>query len=120
MSADKKKTPEPSKVQGAYGEQLSSLPPSAFCPTWLKRGTLADRALSLYVDGATLDHPYFENRTQSWRLAAVVLTLRTLGWPIEPIDIPSSTDEKPGRVIALYRLSGNYMARALAPNGGLK
>lgn len=120
MSPEKKKAPEPSKVQGAYGEQLSFLPPPPFCPTWPQRGTLADRALGLFMDGATLDHPDFESRTQSWRLAAVVFTLRTLGWPIESIDIPSPTDENPDRVITLYRLPGKYVAQELALNGGPK
>lgn len=120
MSAEKRKSPAPSKVQGAHGEQLSFLPPPPFCPTWPTRGTLTDHALGMFMDGMTLDHPDFENRTQSWRLAAVVFTLRTLGWPIESIDIPSPTDENPDRVITLYRLPGKYVAQALALNGGAK
>jgi hypothetical protein len=74
----------------------------------------------MFMDGMTLDHPDFENRTQSWRLAAVVFTLRALGWPIESIDIPSPTEENPDRVITLYRLPGKYVAQALALNGGPK
>jgi hypothetical protein len=120
MSSLNRKAPAPSKVPGAYGEQLSFLPPPPFCPTWPTRGTLADHALGMFMDGMTLDHPDFENRTQSWRLAAVVFTLRTLGWPIESIDIPGPTEENPDRVITLYRLPGKYVAQALALNGGPK
>ncbi len=50
LNAPKGKAPAPTKTQGAYGEQLSFLPPPPFCPTWPKRGTLADRALG-NVDG---------------------------------------------------------------------
>jgi hypothetical protein len=99
------------------GEQLSLLPPAPFSPTWPPRGTLADKALGMFMDGAMLDHPDFESRTQSWRLGAVVFTLRALGWPIETIEIPSPTDQCPDRVIALYRLDAKYTAQALAMNG---
>lgn len=112
--------PTPSKVSGASGEQLSFLPPPPFCPTWPTRGTLADRALGMFMDGRHIDHPEFEQVTQSWRLAAVVFTLRTLGWPVEKIEIPSPTDESPDRVIALYHLHSKYVAEALAQNGGRK
>jgi hypothetical protein len=98
-------------------EQLTFLDPAPFTPSWPTRGTLADRALGLFMDGLTLDHPDFESRTQSWRLGAVVFTLRTLGWPIETIDIPSPTPENPDRVIALYHLPSKYVAEALALNG---
>lgn len=121
MTAPRRKTPEPSKVSGAFqntsGEQLSFLPPPPFCPTWPTRGTLADRALGMFMDGQHIDHPDFENRTQSWRLGAVVFTLRSFGWPIETIDIPSPTKENPDRVIALYHLPRKYVAEALARNG---
>jgi hypothetical protein len=33
------------------GAQLSFLPPPPFCPTWPTRGTLADKALGLLMDG---------------------------------------------------------------------
>lgn len=113
-----KKTPTPTKATGVSGEQLSFLPPPPFCPSWPTRGTLADRALGMFMDGRMLDHPDFEGSTQSWRLGAVVFTLRTLGWPIETIEIPSPTDHCPDRVIALYRLDGKYTAQALAQQNG--
>jgi hypothetical protein len=63
MNAPKGKAPAPTKTQGAYGEQLSFLPPPPFCPTWPKRGTLADKALGMLMDGRMIDHPDFENST---------------------------------------------------------
>ena len=99
------------------GEQLSFLPPPPFCPAWPTRGTLADVALGMFMSGRMIDHPDFENSTQSWRLGAVVFTLRTLGWPIETIEIPSPTEQSPDRVIALYHLPSKYTAQALAING---
>lgn len=113
-----KKAPRQTNATGAYGEQLSFLPPPQFSPTWPQKNTLADRALGMLMDGKHIDHPDFENSTQSWRLSAVILTLRTLGWPIETIDIPSPSEQCPDRVIALYHLPSKYVAKALAPNGG--
>jgi len=114
-----KKTPHRANDTGAYGEQLSFLPPPPFCPTWPAKGTLADKALGMMMDGRMIDHPEFENRTRSWRLGAVIFTLRTLGWPIESIDVPSPTKDNPDRIIALYHLPGKYVAQALAElNGG--
>jgi len=99
-------------------EQLSFLPPPPFNPQWPTKGTLADRALKMLMDGRMIDHPDFDNSTQSWRLGAVIFTLRTLGWPVETIEVPSPTEHSPDRVIALYRLDGKYTAQALAMNGG--
>lgn len=101
-----------------HQEQMSFLEPPPFAPQWPTRGTLADKALGMFMDGQVFDHPDFEGRTQSWRLGAVVFTLRTLGWPIETIEIPSPTDAYPDRTIALYRLDGKYTAQALAMQGG--
>jgi hypothetical protein len=113
-----KKPPHRANDTGAYGEQLSFLPPPPFCPTWPSRNTLADRALAMLMDGRMINHPEFEDSTQSWRLGAVIFTLRTLGWPVETIYKPSPTVDRPDRVIALYRLDGKYTAMALAANGG--
>jgi len=117
-STQKNETPTPSKVSGVSGEQLSFLPPLPFCPTWPTRGTLADVALGVFMDGRHLDHPEFEQLTQSWRLAAVVFQLRSLGWPVEKIEIPSPTDENPRRCIALYHLPMKYVSEVLAQSGG--
>ena len=119
MKKPKGKAPTRDQATGASGEQLSFLPPPPFCPTWPTRGTLADTALKMFFDGKMIDHPDFQNSTRSWRLGAVVFTLRTLGWPIETIEIPSPTEQTPDRVIALYHLPAKYVALALALNGGV-
>ena len=69
------------------------------------------------MDGRMIDHPDFENITQSWRLGAVVFPLRALGWPIDTIEIQSPTEQSPDRVIALYKLDPKYTAQAVAING---
>ena len=45
---------------------------------------------------------------------AVIFTLRTLGWPIESIDVPSPTPDNPTRIISVYYLPGKYVALAWA------
>jgi hypothetical protein len=114
----KRKAPAPTKTQGADGEQLSFLPPPPFSPSWPTKGTLADKALGMFMDGQMFDHPDFESRTESWRLGAVVFTLRSLGWPIETVEVPSPTKDCPDRVIALYRLDGKFVAQALVITTG--
>ena len=65
-----------------------------------------------------MNHPEFEERTQSWRLGAVVFYLRTLGWPVETVEIPSPTAENPHRFIARYHLAPHHVAQALVQLGG--
>ena len=113
-----KKAPPNLPAAGALGEQLSFIDPQPFCPTWPKRNTLADHALRLFLDGRVFDHPDFMGACGSWRLAAVVFQLRTLGWPVETIEIPSPSEEHPGRTIALYKLPAKYAAQALATMAG--
>lgn len=113
----KDETPTADQASGVFGEQLSFLPPLPFYPTWPTKKNLADRALGMLMNGRMIDHPDFESSTQSWRLGAVVFTLRTLGWPIETIEITSPTEQSPDRVIALYHLPGKYVVQALAMNG---
>ena len=103
---------------GALGEQLSFIEPPPFCPAWPRRNTLADRALKLFLDGKVFDHPDFLEGSGSWRLAAVVFQLRTLGWPIDTLEIPAPSIEHPGRTIALYKLPAKYAAQALATMTG--
>jgi len=85
-------------------EQLSFLEPAPLAPAWPARGTLADVALALLLNGERPSHPEFEHRTGSWRLAAVVFELRALGWPVESDHIPAPTADAPARCIARYFL----------------
>ncbi len=113
-----KKAPTNFQADGALCEQLSFLEPVPFCPAWPKRNSLADRALKLFLDGRVFDHPDFMEGSGSWRLAAVVFQLRTLGWPIDTIEVPAPSLEHPGRAIALYKLPAKYAAQALATMKG--
>ena len=113
-----KKAPHNLPAAGALGEQLSFIDPPPFCPAWPTRHTLADRALKLFLDGKVFDHPDFLEGSGSWRLAAVVFQLRTLGWPIDTLEIPAPSIEHPGRTIALYKLPAKYAAQALATMTG--
>ena len=72
----------------------------------------------MLMNGRLIDHPDFQDVTQSWRLGAVIFTLRALGWPVETIEVPGPTDDAPHRIIALYHLPARYTAQALAMNGG--
>jgi hypothetical protein len=113
-----KKAPHNLPAAGALGEQLTLIDPPPFCPAWPARNSLADRALKMFLDGRTFDHPDFIGACRSWRLAAVVFQLRTLGWPIQTIEKLSPSDEHPGRTIALYKLAAKDMAQALATMSG--
>ncbi len=104
-------------MMGEAPKQLSFLPPAALAPTWPTRGTLADVALRLMLDGQRLTHPEFERRTGSWRLAAMVFELRALGWPVEVDHVPAPTAEAPARTIARYYLPARAFAAALRPRG---
>lgn len=101
------------------GEQLSFLPPPPFNPAWPTRGTLLDFGLEMFLQGRMIDHPEFEDETQSWRLSAVVCELKDMGWPIERIDIPSPTQRKFNRIIGLYHLPQVYIGQALAIRGAV-
>ncbi len=109
-----KKTPHRTNDTGAYGEQLSFLPPPPFCPTWPTKGTLADKALKLLLDGVLFDHPQFERLTGSWCARQPIAELRALGWPVESLPVPSPTEAMPNRLIVIYRLDPKYGAMALA------
>lgn len=93
-------------------EQTSFLPPPPFAPTWPQPGTLAARALDIFLRGESLTHPQFEAVSFSWRLAAIVGALRELGWPVESVDIPAPTFENPNRCIARYRLPDDVIQKA--------
>jgi hypothetical protein len=113
-----KKAPYNLPAAGALGEQLTLIDPPPFCPAWPKRNTLADCALKLFLDGRVFNHPDFIDGAGSWRLAAVVFQLRTLGWPIDTIEVASPSEECPGRTIARYKLPAKYVAEALATMDG--
>lgn len=97
----------------AIGEQLTLLPPAPFSPLWPQENTLAIVALRLFIDGEKVDTPDFQKLTHSWRLSAVVLTLRKLGWPIETIERRCPITERPDRFIGVYFLPTRFIKDAL-------
>lgn len=99
-------------------QQLSFLPPAPFSPRWPTPGSMSDRALNWLLAGDVLDHPTFEARTASWRLAAYVRELRALGWPVETEGAAAPTADVPGRTIGRYTLPPAVAALARALRRG--
>lgn len=85
-------------------EQLSFLPHPDFNPIYPTANTLPARCLSLMLNGQSFTHPEFEQLTGSWRLSAVIFTLKGLGWPVESFDLAAPTPECPTRIISRYYL----------------
>ena len=73
----------------------------------------------MFFNGRSLDHEEFIGACSSWRPAAVVFQLKMIGWPIDTIDKSSPSREHSGRIIALCRLPGKYVAKALALKTGV-
>ena len=86
-------------------KQCELFDPPPFSPVYPKRASLAGEALAVLLAGDTLTHPQFESRTRSWRLSEFIRALRhDYGWPVETIEIPAPTAERPDRYIARYVL----------------
>jgi hypothetical protein len=101
------KTPDRRQAcSGVYGEQLHLIEPPPFSPKWPKPSSLAGALIRDLLNGKTPTHPEFEGRTGSWRLAAYVLILRKLGWPIITIEIHWPSPDDPNRIVAKYTLPG--------------
>ncbi|BEH48148.1 hypothetical protein [Burkholderia pseudomallei] len=79
--------------------QFELLPPPAFAPVWPASNTLPAEALSRLLTGERLTQPAFG--TSRWRLAAYVMELKYLGWPVKsaPVHYPGRA-----RPIAQYWL----------------
>ena len=99
------------QVGPLLGEQLTLLPLPEFNPAMPRPATLAERLLDCMLAGESLTHPEWEDRTQSWRLAATVQTLRDYGWPVQTLPIPAPTPENPERFIARYWLRSDAIAK---------
>ncbi|PQA83204.1 hypothetical protein C5F52_10905 [Limnohabitans sp. TS-CS-82] len=93
-------------------EQLSFLPPPPFAPTYPAKHTLEGKALQALLNGESISHPQFEGATGSWRLGAVIFTLRMQGWPIEAVTVPTPTPEAPTRWMAAYSLPNRFIVLA--------
>lgn len=95
----------PDSLQASSGfEQLSFLPEPDFNPIYPTPNTLPARCLSMMLNGQSFTHPEFEAITGSWRLSAVIFTLKGLGWPVESHDLPAPSPECQTRTISRYFL----------------
>lgn len=83
--------------EGALGSAYSTPKPIQPPPN-----TLASHLLVLLKEGRALTSPDFQNLTGSWRLAAVVFTLKELNWPVQSVRIAAPSYSNPRREIALY------------------
>lgn len=99
------------------GEQLALLPELEILPGTPRPDTLADALLRMLANGDRLTHPDFEDRTGSWRLAAVAFELAALAWPVVVNRIPAPTADCPDRTIGLYSLSEKGRRQAAEARG---
>lgn len=95
----------PDSLQASSGfKQTSLLPEPDFNPIYPTPNTLPARCLSMMLNGQSFIHPEFEAITGSWRLSAVIFTLKGLGWPVDSIERPAPTPECHSRTISRYFL----------------
>ena len=89
---------------GRIGRQLSLLPETPFSAQMPPPATLEAKLLRVLLTGQSLTHIQFLALTGSWRLAAYVLSLRAVGWPIESEDISAQAVGRAAHSIARYWL----------------
>lgn len=95
----------PDRRQAESGlKQTSFLPEPDFNPIYPSPRTLPARCLAMMLNGQSFIHPEFEQITGSWRLSAVIFTLKGLGWPVESLDLSAPSPECPTRTISRYYL----------------
>ncbi|KGS08647.1 hypothetical protein [Burkholderia sp. ABCPW 111] len=97
-------TPEPT--------QFELIPAPAFAPAWPASDTLPAETLARLLTGERLTQPAFG--TSRWRLAAYVMELKYLGWPVKsaPVHYPGRA-----RPIAQYWLDNKTIMAARALRG---
>lgn len=81
-----KKTPHRANSTGAYGEQLSFLPPLPLSPKTPTFGTSYWRALEALTDCPPLRPIHWLSESAegiNWRMSAVICDLKNDGWEIE-------------------------------------
>lgn len=83
-------------------------------------GTLQDLALSRLLEGEALNHPDFFAESGSWRLAAVIDQLNSMGWPISKRHMPAPIERAPNREMACYFLPNKFIELAQAGAGGAR
>lgn len=90
--------------EGLNDIQLTLFPEPPLAVEMPNEGSLEYKCLMLLLDGRNLNHPFFDNETGSWRLAAVIHKLKKMGWDIAHYDVDAPTENSPGRHIRYYLL----------------
>lgn len=116
----KNKTRASRQASTGSNKQLTILPKPDFNPEWPRKNTLAYHALLLMLQGKKISHPDFDQVTGSWRLAAHILILKKLGWPIndEFIEHSNSVGSKECK-ISLYFIDKHIAAKVKVRGGAL-
>ncbi len=86
-------------------KQTSFLPEPDFNPIFPTPHTLPARCLSMMLNAQKLTHPEFQEVTESWRLSAVIFTLKKLGWPVQSYALSAPSAKCPTRTISRYFLT---------------
>jgi hypothetical protein len=114
------KTPDSRQASsGVSGEQLPLFDSPSFSPMCPNPTSLCMQALTLLLKGRSLTHPEFERITSSWRLAACIAELRSLGWPIMTHDICSPFENQRNRTVAMYSMP-QWVSNSVNADGSQK
>jgi hypothetical protein len=111
------KNPDSRQASSGF-EQMSFLPEPDFNPIYPTPNTLPARCLAMMLNGQTFTHPEFEVITGSWRLSAVIFTLKGLGWLVESLELPAPSPECPTRFISRYYLPAKVIKAVLGGEYG--
>jgi hypothetical protein len=90
--------------------QHSLFPELPFGPRWPDPSSLPGQVLERLLTGERLTQVTFG--LHRWRLAAYVMTLKYLGWPVESMDVPAPAGCGAGGKIREYWLSPVSIAEA--------
>jgi hypothetical protein len=108
----KKRTRTSRQASSGNGCQMSFFPEPVFNPTYPKPNTHASKCLSLLLDGGKINHPQFDEKVGSWRLAAYVNDLIKLGWPICSDDVKFQAKDGAIKFISNYYLHSEVIEAA--------
>lgn len=104
------KNPDSRQASSGF-KQMSFLPEPEFNPIYPSQNTLPAKCLAMMLNAQSFTHPEFEQLSGSWRLSAVIFTLKGLGWPVESFDLAAPSPECPTRTISRYFLSPETIQR---------
>jgi Helix-turn-helix domain len=79
----------------SVSQQLSLLPEPDFNPKIPEKNTNLYHAVHLLLKGKRIYHRDFDKKTDSYRLAAYILELKKMGWPILDFWVAKRVSKKP-------------------------